>query len=154
MSEYILNIISCDPAWVPSTDLVDRALLAYQRCVPAADEVEAEFLDGIQFVDQGSNFESVSCPQCGELLDEGWWSEQMGAAWSPELSQFTDLQVVTPCCQASSSLNDLDYQWPAGFASFRLRARNPVRGGFLPDAELGEIAAALGTALRQVYAHY
>jgi hypothetical protein len=154
MSEYVLNIISCDPAWGPSADLADRALLAYQRYVLAADEVEAEFLDGIQFVDQGTNFEHVSCPRCGEQLDQGWWSEQMDAAWSAELSQFADLQVVTPCCRASSSLNDLDYQWPAGFASFRLWARNPARGGFLPDAELEEIAAELGTALRQVYAHY
>jgi hypothetical protein len=42
-------------------------------------------------------------------------------------------------------LNDLDYCWPAGFASFRLAAWNPGRGGFLPGAELVEIAAALGS---------
>jgi hypothetical protein len=151
---YILNVISSDPAWVPPGDLADRALVVFQRHVRAADDVKAEFLDGIQFIDQGSNFETVSCPRCGDLLDESWWSDRMDAAWSSELHRFADLQVVTPCCGASSSLNDLNYRWPAGFASFRLIATNPSRGGFMPDAELEEIAAALGSQLRQVYAHY
>lgn len=153
-SVYILNIISTDPAWVPSGDLADGALLVFRQHVAGADDVTAEFLDGIQFVDQGENFESVSCPRCGELLDDGWWAERMDDSWSPDLNAFADLQVVTPCCGTNSSLNDLDYEWPAGFASFRLQARNPSRGGFLPDAELEEIAAALGSPLRQVYAHY
>lgn len=127
MSDFVLNIISTDPAWVPSGDLAGRAVLVFQRLVPAATEVKAEFFGGIQFVDQGSNFESVSCPRCGELLDQAWWSERMDAAWSPDTSRFTDLQVLTPCCAARSSLNDLDYCWPAGFASFSLSAWNPGR---------------------------
>jgi hypothetical protein len=154
VSDFVLTIISSDPAWVPSGDLADRALRVFGRLVPAATEVKAEFFDGIHFVDQGSNFESVSCPQCGELLDEAWWSEQMDAAWSARASRFADLQVVAPCCAARSSLNDLDYCWPAGFASFTLSAWNPGRGGFLPGAEMEELAAVLRSPLRQVYAHY
>jgi hypothetical protein len=154
VSDFVLKIISTDPAWVPSGDLADRALLAFRQLVPAAVDVKTEFFDGIHFVDQGSNFESVSCPHCGEQLDPGWWSEQMDAVWSSEASGFADLDMVTPCCGARSSLNDLDYNMPAGFASFTLSARNPNRDGLLPTAELEDIAAVLGSPLRQVYAHY
>jgi hypothetical protein len=128
MSRFVLNLIPADPAWVPSRDVAERALLVFQRRVPAATDVSIEFFGGIQFVDQGSSFETVSCRQCGEPLDLAWWSAQMDAAWSPEASRFANLQVVTPCCAATSSLNDLDYDRPAGFASFRLSAGNPAPG--------------------------
>jgi hypothetical protein len=90
VSDFVLNIISTDPAWMPPGDLADRALLVLRRLVPAATEVKAELFDGIHFADQGSNFESVFCSHCGGLLDQVWWSEQMDAAWSPETSRFTD----------------------------------------------------------------
>jgi hypothetical protein len=135
MSDFVLNLIPADPAWVPARDAADRAMLAFQRRVPAATDISIEFFAGTQFVDQGSSFETVSCRQCGEVLDLAWWTAQMDAAWSLEASRFANLQVVTPCCAATSSLNDLDYYLPAGFASFRMRAWNPARGGCLPTAE-------------------
>jgi hypothetical protein len=61
--------------------------------------------------------------------------------------------MVMPCCGASSSLNDLVCEWSAGLASCRLWARKPVVR-LAADAELEEIAAALGSPLRQVYAQY
>ena len=154
MSVYVLSVISADPDWVPSPENADRGLETFRRLVPGADEVKAEFFDGLQFVDHGENFERVSCPRCGNMLDVTWWQRQMDAAWSFPGSRFERLEVATPCCAAITSLNDLEYRWPAGFAKFALRARNPNPGGFLPDHELGLIAAALGCTARQVYAHY
>ncbi len=154
MSVSILKLIPGDPALVPSRDDADQALLACRRHIPVADEIEAEFLAGVQFVDQGSNFESVSCPNCEAELDLAWWQERMDAAWLDGQGRFGDLHVVMPCCAASSSLNDLVYESTAGFASFVLKATNPERGARLPDDELADIATALGSPLRQVTAHY
>lgn len=154
MSVSILNLIPHDPVWVPTRDCADLALLACRRHIPVAEEIKAEFLAGVQFVDQGSNFESVWCPNCAEELDLAWWQERMDAAWLVDQTRFGDLHVVTPCCAASSSLNDLAYESTAGFASFVLRATNPERGGWLPEDELADIAMALGSPLRQVTAHY
>jgi len=150
----VLSVIPADPDWVPLGENANHGLKAFRRFVPGADDVSAEFFGGVQFVDQGEFFERVSCPGCGEPLDVAWWKQQMDAAWSAAESRFERLEVATPCCGVVSSLNDLDYCWPAGFASFALRARNPNLGGFLPDYELELIAAALGCAARQVYAHY
>jgi len=154
VSLYVLSIISADPHWMPSAENADRGLEAFRRLGPGADEVKAEFFDGVQFVDQGEFFERVSCPRCGEHLDVPWWQQQMDATWSLADSRFERLDVATPCCDAVTSLNDLEYRWPAGFASFALRAQNPNPGGFLPDHEIGPIATALGCTARQVYAHY
>jgi hypothetical protein len=154
VSVYVLSIIAADPHWVPTSENADDGLKTFRRLVAGTDEVTAEFFAGLQFVDQGENFESVCCPCCGGPLDVAWWQRQMDAVWSREQSRFERLEVTTPCCDTVTSLNDLEYRWPAGFASFALRARNPDPGGLLPDHELGLIAAALGCSARQVYAHY
>jgi hypothetical protein len=57
------------------------------------------------------------------------------------------------CCGALVSLNDLIYEWPAGFARFVLEAMNPnVRD--IADDELASLAAILGTPLRKIWARY
>jgi hypothetical protein len=66
---------------------------------------------------------------------------------------FRLLAVTMPCCQHATTLNDLHYSWPAGFASFVLSAVNPDRS-WLQDAELQNIAEALGHPLRQILTHY
>ena len=62
----------------------------------------------------------------------GWWSEQMGQA---SHASFTNLAVLAPCCGTKTTLNDLTYDWPAGFAQAELSVLNPQRG-WLEDAEL------------------
>ena len=68
-------------------------------------------------------------------------------------TKFIDLAVTTPCCALLSSLNDLVYDWPAGFARAELSALNPQRG-WLDQAKLAQVASVLGHPLKQVMAHY
>src|SRR5262245_9441285 len=104
----------------------------YESFVPDADEVNIYLTDGVRFVDQGSNFESVACPKCGTKLDIDWWNMAMTRAcgvdadvevwdnglFSEDEPMFTNLTVTVPCCGSTLSLNDLHYDWPAGFARF------------------------------------
>ena len=104
----------------------------------------------MSFIDCGSNFESVSCPTCGTDLDQ-WWPDAVNSAF--EASHFAELAVTLPCCGVAASLNDLKYEWPAGFARFVLEVVEPHVG------ELGaEIVARLehifGGHLRIIWAHY
>jgi hypothetical protein len=66
---------------------------------------------------------------------------------------FTDLAVVVPCCSAATSLNDLRYHWPMGFAQWELIAFGPGRTQ-LTDTEVCESEQAVGHRLRQVWTHY
>ncbi|MHA7859934.1 hypothetical protein ACX1DX_00905 [Tessaracoccus sp. Y36] len=78
------------------------------------------------------------------------WLEEMDRAFKQD---FTDLDTVMTCCGQPASLNDLNYDWPAGFARFRLASQNPNRGWLTPD-ELTTISAALRHPVRQILARY
>ena len=112
--------------------------------------VEATVSDTVEFVDPGGNFERVLCPACNTEITR-WWVGAMEAAYE---SRFENLMITLPCCGTSSSLNDLQYDWPAGFARFVLEVRNANIGGILPANEVAELEALLGCAVKQVLAHY
>ena len=150
MSDNYLRFIAADPMYVPDPAAAADARLYLARLVPDADEVTATITDQIEFIDQGANFERVSCPRCGADLDEGWWSEAVDAA---SKTGFARLDVTVPCCGSALSLNELDYQWPAGFARFVLEAMNPN----VPDLrkeDVDELTSILGTPLRRIWTHY
>lgn len=70
----------------------------------------------------------------------------MDAAYA---SHFADLTTTTPCCGASGSLNDLHYEWPAGFARFTLEALNP--NADLDDQHLLTLESILGCPVRVIW---
>jgi hypothetical protein len=150
MSDDYLRLIPTDPDRRPEAEAAERAAAVLAGLFPGADGVEAELYDEVTFVDPGENFERVSCPACQVELDMEWWSEAMGQAGD---AGFTDLAVTAPCCGTATSLNDLVYDWPAGFARAALSVLNPGRG-WLDETELNQVADAMGHPLRQVMAHY
>jgi hypothetical protein len=66
---------------------------------------------------------------------------------------FRDLRATTPCCGTRTSLNDLVYAWPAGFARYTLEVLNPGVGA-IPEPLLRRLESALGAKVRVVWAHY
>ena len=62
------------------------------------------------------------------------------------------LTTPTPCCSQSTTLNDLDYDWPQGFARWRIEILNPSVGRLRPEAEQA-LSDALGHAVRLIYTH-
>jgi hypothetical protein len=150
VSDDYLRFIPTEPAFVPDPAAAEQARRRLAALVPNADEVTATYTDQVQFVDQGANFDRVSCPRCRTTLGIDWWHEAMDASFE---AAFERLDVRVPCCGATLSLNDLDYDWPAGFARFVLEAMNPgVRDLPTPDAE--ELASILGAPFRRIWAHY
>ena len=124
----------------------------------------------IQFIDNGGNWQEVRCPRCKAVLADDWWTQAMDRAHG---TKFAELSVKLPCCGWDSNLNDLEYDWPAGFARFSISVKNPVRidqssvvqidekvarMNFTmldPDENLlARVGAALGCPVRKVRAHY
>ncbi len=150
VSDSSLRLIAIDPKYIPTTAAAELARQTLARLVPGAEEVTATITDDVQFVDQGANFERVLCPKCGIALTEEWWQARMDEAAT---TRFAALEVVTPCCSTQTSLNDLTYEWPAGFARFVLEAMNPkVRE--VPQEDIEQISAILDAPLRTIWAHY
>jgi hypothetical protein len=74
----------------------------------------------------------------------------MGAAAA---SEFNDLLTRTRCCDVTTSLNDLKYEWPQGFARWWLEVMNPATPA-LSRQQLHALSDALGHSVRAVYVHY
>jgi hypothetical protein len=120
-----------------------------RQAVPYADALGWRVTADIRFVDAGGNFESVACPRCGSDLGE-WWSMAMEAGHQ---ERFRALRVTTPCCRLRTSLHDLSYTPPAGFARAVLEAVNPSVA-VLPDRARERVEEALASRVRVIWAFY
>lgn len=150
MSDNYLRFIPTDPTYVADSRTREQARAYLATVLPDATEVTVTVTDEVAYIDQGANFERVLCPQCGHELDAAWWQNAMDAAYE---TKFAILEIETPCCSTATSLNDLHYDRPAGFARFVLEAMNPkVRD--VEEAEVAALSSILGTPLRRIWAHY
>jgi hypothetical protein len=148
MSDNFLCIIPRDPWFIPDERARVQAQQLFQKFASNAYEITSSVTDSPIFVDAGANFEAVVCPRCGQELDS-WWQTIMDRTMP---AQVPNLTIVTPCCAATLSLNDLRYGWPCGFARYTLEAQNPD----IVMLSVGQIRALeqlLNCKLRQILIH-
>lgn len=149
MSENVLKLIPVLPDFVPGDAELQRTCERTALLFHGAGEVSCEVAEHVRFVDQGQNWERVLCPVCASELDDRWWQHAMNTAHQ---TRFEDLSVVLPCCCEASSLSDLVYEWPAGFARFTIQVRSPGRD--IDDQQLEDLGKSLGCELRKIWARY
>jgi hypothetical protein len=159
MSTSIIWLLPTDPEYVPDALAQERAveLLKPLLLAPSSgSEISARVTEQIEFLDPGpENFERIVCPVCSVELPIDWWGKEMDRAYE---KQFTDLRVTTPCCNNESSLNELNYEWPAGFARFAIELYEPFvldpQGVWqmveLSDDTVGTLQETLGCELRVI----
>jgi len=144
----ILKIISSNPSYVPNQEQQQQAKDFLAKIYPK-HKIESISTDTIEFVDQGQNFDSIICPLCGKEIETEYWQDAMEKA---NQTHFTNLSMVTPCCKKTTSLNDLGYVTPAGFAKYVLSVDDPETE--IKQRDLSTLQKILDAALRTVYAHY
>ncbi|MGW8353302.1 hypothetical protein [Streptomyces wedmorensis] len=152
MSDNYLTVIPTDPYWQPSKDAADRAAVVLSGMLSDDDArrgLEAKWHDSVEVVHCFANLERTSCPRCGTELAPGWWGDAVSQCYD---EGFSTLMVTVPCCDVETSLNELMYDWPMGFARFRIEVLYPNRA-WLTDGELASLAGALGHPLRQILIH-
>jgi len=149
MPVNVLKLIPTLPQYVPNASTRQQARNLLASYVPEAISVKETITNDVRFIDQGSNFERVKCPIDGTELDLGWWQQAMDAAYQ---TRFTNLAVILPCCGTVSSLNDLHYESPAGFARFVLEVDGPNTD--LSDKQIHLLEEILECELRKIWAHY
>jgi hypothetical protein len=152
VSDNVLVIFPTDPGWVPNSQLANRAAEVI-ACLTAAsgDQLELTRTDNIEFIDAGENFEAIRCPLCGHELDVDWWQDHMGRQYSRD-DGFQLEPITAPCCGGATTLKELAYEWPLGFARWTAAVWNPGRG-WLTDDELREVELALEHPVRQTFRH-
>ena len=149
MSRDYIVLIPGNPGYIPEVEARRRVEEQLSAFLPRAKDVSSRVNAEIQFIHPGGNLERVLCPNCGAQLDWDWWTAAMDAAY---MTHYRELSVNLPCCGAMSSLNDLHYEFPAGFALFALQAERPDSPGL--DAEqMGTLERIVGSPLRQIWVH-
>ncbi|WP_416968582.1 hypothetical protein [Streptomyces sp. 4F14] len=150
MSQDVLSVIPADPRWQPDKKAAERthALVASWFPEGSATYVETTRSDTVTAFSSGQNLDRIGCPACGEEIDLDWWFEL-----EEEHSEtgFTSLDVAVPCCGAVLPLDSLDYDYPCGFARFRIAVWDAER--WFEDGELAALAEALGHPVRQIRAY-
>ncbi len=155
VSDDYLRLIPTVPTFVPGAEAANAATeyIAGLFAGPgeSADEVTHEFFGTVEFIDSGVNTESAKCNLCHAPVDLVWVFEVIDQR-GDELDQ---LEVVLPCCGETSSLNDLEYDRPVGFASFEICVLNGTRDRYeLQQDELDRLGSLVGHPVRQIRAHY
>lgn len=147
MSDYIIKIIPATLGRHMDANTI-HSVENYLQSRIKADEIQSIISPTPMFIDCGSNLEKILCPFCGISLDFDWWGEAMDTA---NAKNFQDLTVMLPCCNRKSSLNDLHYHFPCGFANTVFQILNPLR---MPDAEEVDcIQKLLGDTIRVIHTH-
>jgi hypothetical protein len=146
MSDNFTIVLPVDPFATASKECVEATLALLSKLRADAQEFELFQSDTPDFFHCGSNFDAAFCPFCQADLTD-WWIRAMNT-WheDPRL-----LSVTTPCCNRVTSLNDLDYDWPQGFACVAFRLTNPSAD--LEPEELLQIEATLGLPVRIISMH-
>lgn len=146
MSDNYLILIPTDPNWTPDGASAEKAGNIVAELTPDAEEAEGFIMDEVEFFDAGDNFKGVTCPHCGADVTD-WWPGAMDKA--NDLA-FGDLGVTMPCCGRPSSLNDLVYDMPQGFAQFAITVTEPGIER-LDEAALRRVGEALGHPVRAIW---
>ena len=148
MSLHFLKIIPTNPSYVPGKIQQDKAKTFLTKLYKN-EQIEFITTNTIEFVDQGENFDSVSCNLCGQDIETEDWQNAMDNAYE---KQFMDLEFTTTCCHKRTSLNDLTYYSSAGFAKFVISISNAYEK--MPEKDFNELQEILRTALRDIWVHY
>lgn len=150
MSENLLCLIPEQLDYIPIHEAQLAAEWFLKSHIGKTGEVSSELSEKIKFVNAGANSESIFCPLCGKEISGEWWSKAMDEAYK---SQFGDLQVIAPCCRRETTLNQLDYISPQGFARFVLTVRNPGIPE-LGEQSISKLEQILGCKLRLIWSHF
>jgi hypothetical protein len=134
--------------YIPAADAQESARGLLASFVPDADEVIIEVNDQIGFHSGSANYSGASCPVCGKDV-QPWFFDTLDERYH---DGFNDFEVITPCCGAAISLNDLNFVWPAGFSRFALDAMNPNVYD-LSLAQIEELEGIIGCKLRRIWTH-
>jgi hypothetical protein len=148
MSDNRMIVVPVDPLAMPPRERAQAALELLCKLRPDAQDPELHLSETPEFHHCLANFKATFCPFCGTDVTE-WWDKAMHAWWNCDDRR--QLSVETPCCARATSLNDLDYDSPQGFACVAIELLNP--GFDLEPEELQQVEAVLGVPLRIIWAH-
>jgi len=151
VSDNWINLVPIDRDFIPEVEKQSLAKQHFASIAPEADEIEITVLDYAKLFDCGGNLKTVTCPTCQGSIDPFDWED-----WADECDSedagFKFIKFKMPCCGASHSLDELQYDWPQAFGRFAIEALNPDIGQLTPE-QIQQFEQILGCKLHVIYQH-
>lgn len=147
MSDEILRLIPTDPSFVPTKKAQAAAKKALRAALPDAEDVTSEVAEHVALQDCGESFDRVLCPACAREIAIETWQGWMDADYAED-GGFRLAPITTPCCNATTTLNDLSYEEPQGFSRYALSVTSP-NAELRTETRVG-LERALGCRLRTI----
>ena len=148
MSDTFLKFIPIKPDYIPN--ISDQGNIEnYLEDIFKGNNIKLATTDDVEFIDQGANFESISCNFCEQSIDIQTWHDVMDNLYD---NHFKTLDFITPCCNKQNNLNDLKYNWPAGFSKFSISIQNPSIT--LNEEQRKNLERLLNAEVREIWSHY
>ena len=146
MGDSWVTVLPTDPFAAPPKERREAAFELLQEMFPGS-KAKMHISENPYFFYCGVNLEYVFCPFCATEI-QPWWMEEMSRWWE---SDRTSLSVETPCCCRATTLNDLDYVQPQGFACVAVDVEN--NRADLEPHEMRQIETVLGLPVRLIRGH-
>jgi len=141
----ILGLIPRDPWLIPDEQAHQQAAECLAGFVRQADQIHITVNETPIFVDAGARLTHATCPRCQHRFATSWQAIVERAAEHP----FRTLDGMMPCWGTTLSLNDLQYDRPAGWARFLIEAVNP-KVEVLSIVQMRELEHILDCSMRQI----
>jgi|ERR1041385_6279 hypothetical protein len=152
MSDDYVYVIPSEPGLVPDEASGHSTVRYFRSIAPRAGEITVFVSDHLEFIHCGGNFGKILCPSCGASIGLESWQDWMNKDFQGRGKGFTLSRRALPCCGVHSSLHDLNYEWPQGFARFNVCAQNPGIGK-LSGKQRRRFEQILGCPVRVIYEH-
>jgi hypothetical protein len=123
MSDNYIIIIPKNYDFIPNSLLEALLINEINKIVKTRDSLDIIRTEGIRFIDCGSNFEKIVCPNCGKELEIEFWQEKMDEYFNGY--SFLLEKFPLPCCKMEFNLNELVYIWEQGFGKYSIEILNP-----------------------------
>ena len=120
MAEYYLRLIPKVVGYIPEKELSKEIKKIIDDKSFLYEEYSYIQTKDVEFVDCGGDLETIKCNYCDSDLSL-WWEDAMNIT---ALDKFSNLEVVTPCCQNKSSLDELIYDKQVGFSRLIIELKN------------------------------
>jgi hypothetical protein len=157
MAEFMIIVVPEAREYAPEPIAIQAAVALVETFFPDRDdEVNYKTATVPMFVTSRDAFETLTCPECGEVVqrfdleedDEGatWWDgfeERLYASADAQREVFE-----MPCCSAHVAAGDMDLGNDATFARLNLWLHRPGDSNELTSSQTRAISQALGCEVK------
>jgi hypothetical protein len=146
MAEFMVIVVPKDPDFAPDSRAIDVVVGLMEQFFPDRDaDVEYETSERPMFVTSRDAFESMRCPECGDLVERFDYDDEQRLYASSDAQREI---FKMPCCGAHVEAGKIDFGDDATFARLNMWIHRPGDDNELSRQQVDALSRALGCEVK------